>query len=383
MSESELKRTPLYDLHVAAGAKMVEFGGWMMPVQYSGIIAEHKKVREAVGVFDLSHMGRVYVGGRDAERFVQMLATNDASKLAVGQVQYSLICNLDGGIRDDILVYRLGDGEYLLVVNASNRTKVLGWMDELLGGVGPAEGAQVGAPLQKAGVAITDRTLETVMVGIQGPASASILQPLTDLPLESLRYYRGAPGKVMGAEGYLSRTGYTGEDGFEVILPIEAGRRLWQRLEKDAAAAGGGLAGLGARDTLRLEAGMPLYGHELGEGTNPFEAGLDRYVELGKPELVGRDALRRVAAAGPARRLVGLEVTDRAIARQGTPVMAGGAEAGAVTSGSFSPTLDRSIAMALVAAGVAATRPSLEVSVRGASHPAVVVELPFYKRKRK
>jgi aminomethyltransferase len=354
---------------------MVEFGGWLMPVQYLGIVAEHRKVREVVGVFDLSHMGRVYVDGPDAERFLQMLATNDVSRLAVGQAQYSLICNREGGVRDDVLVYRLGDGEYLLVVNASNRGKILGWMHEILLELRDREGG--------AQVSITDRTVETVMVGIQGPSSTALLQPLTDLPLESLGYYRSTTADVMGSESFVSRTGYTGEDGFEVIVPVDAGRRLWKRLERDAPVLGGGLCGLGARDTLRLEAGMPLYGHELGEDVNPFEAGLGRYVHLEKAELVGRDALLRVAAVGPTRRLVGLEVTDRAIARQGTPVVSEGREVGAVTSGSFSPTMDRSIAMALVSAEVASRRPSLEVTVRGVAHPAKVVDLPFYRRKGK
>lgn len=373
--ESELRRTPLYDLHLAAGAKMVEFGGWLMPVQYAGIIAEHKKVREAAGIFDLSHMGRVYVGGGDAERFLQMLATNDLSRLAVGQVQYSLICNREGGVRDDILAYRLGDGEYLLVVNASNRPKILGWMDEVL--------SDLRSRARSVQVTITDRTLETAMVGVQGPSSMALLQPLTDLPLAGIGYYHGAPARVIGVEGYISRTGYTGEDGFEVVLPGGASRELWQRLEQAAPGVGGALCGLGARDTLRLEAGMPLYGHELGEGVNPFEVGLDRYVHPDKPELVGRDALLTIAATGPRRRLVGLEVTDRAIARQGTPVVAGGGEVGRVTSGSFSPTLDRSIAMALVTPEVASERPPLEVSVRGAAHPASIVNLPFYRRRRK
>ncbi|MHB0869830.1 MAG: glycine cleavage system aminomethyltransferase GcvT [Chloroflexota bacterium] len=401
--ENGLRRTALYDLHRAAGAKMVGFGGWDMPVQYAGIIAEHKKVREAAGIFDLSHMGRVYLKGPGATHFLQALATNDVEKLAIGQVQYSMICNREGGVRDDILVYRLGargpgggaqgpalrtwagetpalpggtgDGDYLLVVNASNRLKVLGWMDEILG-----ELRGRGGPVE---VTIEDRTLETVMIGVQGPSSAALLQPLADLPLEGLRYYHGTPGRVMGAEGYLSRTGYTGEDGYEVILPEEAGRRLWQRLAEVASGGAVALAGLGARDTLRLEAGMPLYGHELGEGINPFEAGLGRYVKLEQPELVGREALLKVAESGPARRLVGLEVTDRAIARQGTPVVAGGSEVGQVTSGSYSPTLDRSIAMALVKPEVATDRPPLGVSVRGAVHPAQVVDLPFYHRRRK
>ncbi|MGE5618535.1 MAG: glycine cleavage system aminomethyltransferase GcvT [Sphingomonadaceae bacterium] len=394
-----LMRTPLYDLHRAAGARMVGFGGWEMPVQYSGIVAEHRMVRESAGAFDLSHMGRVHVKGPDATRFLQTVTSNDVEKLAVGQVQYSLICNRQGGVRDDILVYRLGgesaaltpvnvpsgtftpserergDEGYLLVVNASNRVKVLGWMGELLDELrtrgGPAD------------VAIEDRTLETVMIGVQGPSSMEVLQPLSYLPLGQLRYYHGAQGRVVGVEGYVSRTGYTGEDGFEVILPVEAGRRLWQKLSEAASSGAVALAGLGARDTLRLEAGMPLYGHELGEDVNPFEAGLGRYVKLEKAELVGRERLLELERSGPRRVLVGLEVTDRAIARQGTPVVVGGTQVGAVTSGSYSPTLERSIAMAFVEPEVALSRPPVEVSVRGTAHPARLVDLPFYSRKRK
>lgn len=373
--EGELRRTPLYDLHLEAGAKMVEFGGWLMPVQYAGIIAEHREVRETAGIFDLSHMGRLFVRGIDAVPFLQALATNDVTRLALGQVQYSLICNRQGGVQDDILVYRVGEAEYLLVVNASNRLKVLGWMDEVKAGLRERAGS--------ADVSIQDRTLETVMIGVQGPSSVALLQPLTDLPLEGLRYYHVAPGRVMSAEGLVSRTGYTGEDGFEVILPAEAGLRLWQQLARVAATDAAALAGLGARDTLRLEAGMPLYGHELEETINPFEAGLERFVHLEKPELVGREALLEVAASGPRRRLVGLEVLDRAIARQGTPLMVGGEEVGAVTSGSYSPTLDLSIAMALIGSEVAGTRPPVEVVIRDTAHPARIVDLPFYRRRRK
>ena len=370
MSENhEPRRTPLYDLHLAAGAKMVEFGGWLMPVQYDSIVAEHRMVRRAVGLFDLSHMGRIYVEGRDAERFLQILTTNDVSRLAVGQAQYSLICNEKGGVRDDILVYRLEEREYLLVVNAANRAKILEWMDWLMAAHAPQ-------------MSVRDRTLETVMVGVQGPAAERFLQPFVDGGLGDLRYYRGSTMKVGGGDGFVSRTGYTGEDGFEVILDSELGTRLWGEMQAVLPSVGGALCGLGARDTLRLEAGMPLYGHELGEDINPLEAGLDRHVRLEKPDFVGREALVRVAAMGPVRRLVGLLVKDRAIARQGTPVLRDSTEVGAVTSGSFSPTLEQSIAMALVATKVATERPEVEVSVRGVAHPAAVVDLPFYRRPR-
>lgn len=374
MEDRTLSRTPLYDLHVAAGAKMVEFGGWLMPVQYSGIIEEHRKVRSSIGLFDLSHMGRLSVSGPDSTRFLQALATNDLRKLDSGRVQYSLICNRSGGVRDDILVYCLGESEYLLVVNASNRPKVLGWMGQIKEWLRGEKGT--------ASVEIQDQTLETVMVGLQGPLSQQALQPLASLPLETLRYYRTSLGIVMGIEGLISRTGYTGEDGFEIIVPADVGQSLWEGLSMAVAEQGGVPAGLGARDTLRLEAGMPLYGHELDETINPYEAGLDRYVRLDKLELVGREALQEVESAGPKRRLIGLEVSDRAIARQGTPVTVDGVEVGRVTSGSYSPTLDRSIAMALVRADLATSRPPMEVSVRGGSHEACVVELPFYRRAK-
>ncbi|HEX2988781.1 MAG TPA: glycine cleavage system aminomethyltransferase GcvT [Chloroflexota bacterium] len=374
MDDGTLSRTPLYDLHVAAGAKMVEFGGWLMPVQYSGIIEEHRKVRSTVGLFDLSHMGRISVSGPDCAQYLQALATNDLGKLEPGKVQYSLICNRSGGVRDDILVYCLGKSEYLLVVNASNRQKVLGWMGEIKEGLKEQKGS--------ADVDIEDQTVETVMVGLQGPLSQQTLQPLTSLLLDPVRYYRSSLGTVMGVEGLISRTGYTGEDGFEIIVPADAGSALWEELARAVAARNGVLAGLGARDTLRLEAGMPLYGHELDETINPFEVRLDRYVHLEKSEMVGREALQEVASSGPKRCLIGLEVSDRAIARQGTPVMLDGVEVGRVTSGSYSPTLDLSIAMALVRSDVAAARPSLCVSVRGGSHEAHVVDMPFYRRAK-
>lgn len=368
-------KTPLYDLHLQAGAKVIEFGGWLMPVQYSGIVAEHRKVREAAGIFDLSHMGRIYVSGPSAAGFLQWLATNDVSKLSLGQVQYSLLCNRSGGVRDDILVYRLAESEYLLVVNASNRLKVLRWMEEM--GDAWLKGAGSGD------LTVDDRTLETVMIGIQGPQSEAVLTALADVSLGSLRYYHATAGRVMGEHGLVSRTGYTGEDGFEVILPVEGGLRLWRRLVEEASAGRVALAGLGARDTLRLEAGMPLYGHELNENVTPLEAGLARFVRMEKGDFAGRDALLLMAESGPKRQLVGLEIPDRAIARRGTPVLAEGIPAGQVTSGSYSPTLDRSIAMALVGSDRVGGQTPLEVAVRGAAHPANIVSLPFYRRKRK
>lgn len=372
--QNEPFKTPLYEQHLEAKAKVIEFGGWLMPVQYTGIVAEHRKVREGAAIFDLSHMGRVQIAGPAAARFLQFLTTNDLSKLAIGRAQYSLLCNRAGGVRDDILVYRLADSEYLLVVNASNRIKVLGWIEDIKASSFKDAGAS--------DFTVDDRTLETVMVGIQGPQSESVLRSLTDIELKQLRYYHVSQANVIGEKGLVSRTGYTGEDGFEVILPVDAGIRLWRELSKRVATGEVALAGLGARDTLRMEAGMPLYGHELDETINPLEVGLSRFVRMDKGAFVGRDALLLVAQNGPKRRLLGLEMPDRAIARQGTQVMAAASRVGQVTSGSFSPTLERSVAMALVDADKADGHLPLEVIVRGTAHPANIVSLPFYSRKR-
>jgi aminomethyltransferase len=369
------KRTALYELHVAAGAKMIDFGGWEMPVQYEGIISEHNSVRESAGAFDVSHMGRLSVSGGNAEAFLQYVATNDVARLEIGQAQYSLLCNREGGVKDDVLIYRLADERFLVVVNASNREAVLSWFDEVR-----KELAQKrGRPLD---LGVDDRTLETVMIGVQGPGAMELLQPLTAVSLEQLKYYRAQSGEVAGGEALVSRTGYTGEDGFEVILEAEAGRQLWERLSDQRASGTLALAGLGARDTLRLEAGMPLYGHELTEQINPIEVGLSRVVRLDKGDFVGREALAAVAADGPARRLVGLVVEDGAMARQGTAVEVDGAQVGEVTSGSFSPTLGASIAMALVESSVPADAP-LQVVVRGQPHPCRVADLPFFHRRRR
>jgi aminomethyltransferase len=373
--KTEGRRTPLYDLHVSAGARMVDFGGWEMPVQYGGIISEHTAVREAAGAFDVSHMGRLMVSGADAEAFLQYAGTNDVTRLEDGQAQYSLLCNRDGGVRDDVLIYRLSETEYLVVVNASNREKILSWFDEL----GQELSGSAGGPRN---VAITDRTIETVMIGVQGPKAVEMMDPLTQGAAGQLGYYRARPVTLFGGEGLISRTGYTGEDGFEVILDIDPGRRLWQHLKELAGDGALALAGLGARDTLRLEAGLPLYGNELDETINPIEAGLSRLVKLSKGGFVGRDALSGIAASGASRRLIGLIVEDGAIARQGSRVEARGVDAGEVTSGSFAPTVGGSISMALLNSGVAGDA-GLQVVVRGQPHACRVVDLPFLERRKR
>jgi aminomethyltransferase len=371
--ETAYNRTLLYNLHVEAGAKMVEFGGWLMPVQYRGILSEHRKVREATGVFDVSHMGRLFVTGADAGEFLNSVATNDVVDLAIGQVRYSLVCNREGGVKDDMLISRLDDEEYLLVPNAANRVKILQWLDEI------RQDFRGG----RADIDFQDRTLETIMIAVQGPTAAEVLQPLAGIDLTGLKPFQIARGPVMGAKGLVSRTGYTGGDGFEVVVSEEAGIRLWRRFMEEASYREIALAGLGARDTLRLEAGLPLYGQDLDEAINPLEAGLGRFVKMEKSDFIGRAALARVAENGPEMNVVGLQVEDGAIARHGAVVLAGGRVAGSVTSGGFSPTLQCSIAMALIAAETAKARTPLSVIVRGNAHLSHVVDLPFFHRRRR
>lgn len=367
-------RTPLYSRHVAAGARLIDFSGWEMPVQYGGILEEHRAVRERAGLFDLSHMGELWVEGPGAGEGLAATLVSDPPALALGRAQYSLVCVEDGGILDDLIVYRVGPERFLAVPNAANRTAV-------------AEA--FGQRLAPFAAQLDDASLRTALVAIQGPRAAGILAPLTDVDLTALRYYAIATGEVAGLPAHVARTGYTGEDGFELFLDWAAAPSVWDALL--AAGAGEGLipVGLGARDTLRLEAGMPLYGNELSLDTDPYAAGLGRVVKLDKEApFVGRAALERVAAAAPRRRLVGLILRQRGIARHGYPVFvpserpADRPAAGQVTSGTLSPTLGQAIAMAYVPADQAAPATMLEVGIREARVPAEVVPLPFYRRPR-
>jgi aminomethyltransferase len=366
---AELLRTPLYDLHVAAGARLVPFGGWSMPLQYSGIIAEHQAVRGAVGLFDLSHMGRLYFRGQPGRALLQHITTNDVEALAPGRAQYSLICAEDGGILDDTVAYNLGD-EHLLVVNASNRLKVLTWLGR------QAAAANLAAT-------VDDLTGETAMLGLQGPLAEAVLQPLTALDLSALRFYAATSGSVAGLTALVARTGYTGEDGFELVVRAADGPDLWQALAARRDPAQPVACGLGARDTLRLEAGMALYGHELDEATNPFEAGLGRVVKLEKGPFAGRAALQALSRREPDRRLVGFQMVGRAVPRQGYPILVSGAQVGKVTSGSFSPTLGKGLGLAYVQASAAEPGRLVEVLIRERSEPARVVALPHYQHRRR
>jgi glycine cleavage system T protein (aminomethyltransferase) len=360
--------TPLVETHRALGARLIEFGGWLMPVQYTGIVEEHRAVRERAGLFDLSHMGELFVEGPDAGAALAAALVSDPPSLAVGRAHYSMICAANGGIVDDLIVYRLAPERFLVVANAGNAQVVSDELAERLRGFGAV---------------LDDRSLATALCAVQGPKSAAILQPLTKVDLSGLRYYAIAEGAVAGIPALVARTGYTGEDGFEVFVEWGRATELWDALLKAGRRRGLVPCGLGARDTLRLEAGMPLYGNELDLDTNPFEAGLGRVVKLDKTaDFVGRAALERVAREGPAKRLVGLVVRGRGIARHGYPVFAGDRRTGVVTSGTQSPTLNVPIAMAYVAPGDAEPGTIVDVEIREQRVAAEVTALPFYKRPR-
>jgi aminomethyltransferase len=361
-----IQQSPLAATHEALGARMVEFGGWLMPLQYSGILEEHRAVRSKAGLFDLSHMGELFVEGAGAAAALGYALTTDPGTLKVGRAHYSMICVPAGGIMDDLIVYRLGDERFMVVANAGNAGAVSDALAERCSGFE---------------VVLDDRSLATALVAIQGPLAAGILASLTTVDLSGLRYYAITEGAVAGIPVMVARTGYTGEDGFEVFVDPASAGHVWDALMESGGPTGLVPVGLGARDTLRLEAGMPLYGNELGLETTPFEAGLGRVVKFEKAgDFVGRAALEKAAVDGPRRRLVGLVLRGRGIARHGYEVFAGERDTGVVTSGTMSPTLGQAIAMAYVSPGDAATATILAVSVRDQLIPAEVVSLPFYRR---
>jgi aminomethyltransferase len=367
--EAPLHETPLTHVHRSLGAKLIEFGGWLMPVQYNSILDEHRAVRERAGLFDLSHMGELFVEGSEAGQGLATSLVTDPRTLKVGRAHYSMICQDDGGILDDLIVYRLGEERFLVVANASNAHVVSDALAERLSGLKAV---------------LDDHSLTTAMCAVQGPASEAIVGPLTDLDLDALRYYAIAEGRVAGIPSVIARTGYTGEDGFEVFVEWGRAEELWHALAEAGRPLGLIPVGLGARDTLRLEAGMPLYGNELDVETNPFEAGQGRIVKLDKDlDFVGREALAEVAEQGPAKMLIGLVVTGRGIARHGYPVWNGDRRTGVVTSGTQSPTLGKPIAMAYVAPADAEPGTILAVEIREQRVEAEVVALPFYRRQRR
>lgn len=367
---SPIKKTPLNARHRAAGARMVEFAGWDMPVEYSGITAEHMAVRTRAGVFDVSHMGQIEMAGADALALVQWLTCNDASRLGVGQVQYSALTTPAGTFVDDVLVYRLGSDHFMLVVNAGNIMKDHEWIVTQT----RAHGGDV---------AVVNASSRYALIAIQGPQAQAVLQALTDIDLPAIKYYWFATGEVASVKATVSRTGYTGEDGFEVFVPPGQAERVWDALLHAGKSIDIRPCGLGARDTLRLEAAMRLCGSDMDEQTTVLEAGLGWIVGWTKADFLGADVLRRQKAGDLTRRLVAFEMRDRAIARHGYAVMKDGKQVGVVTSGTQTPFLRKAIGMAMVPIGLTGIGTTLGMEIRGHVVPAEVVSEPFYKRPGK
>ncbi len=369
-----LAQTPLHDWHAAHGGRMVDFAGWSMPVQYTSIVAEHTATRTAAGLFDISHMGRIRFDGADAARFINSIVSRDISDLKPGGIRYALVTNDQGGVKDDVLVYHLRDGAggsyYLLVVNASNRPKILDWIDDQLA-------ARRG---DFADVSHTDLTHDWAMIAVQGPAALALAQPLVDDDLAALKYYTGLESRIAGHGGIVSRTGYTGEDGVELIVGNGVVEKIWTSLLEAGRERGVRPCGLGARDTLRLESGMPLYGHELTEEHQSAASRAEVCGQPGERRLSGPRPAARAAQDESLPRLVGLELEGKRPAREGHPILAGGRPIGHVTSGTFSPTFQRPLAMGYVAPAHAKPGTKLQVDIRGQLAEATVVRLPFYRR---
>lgn len=369
-----LRTTALNAVHRASKAKMVDFGGWDMPVEYAGLISEHMAVRTAVGLFDVSHMGDIQLRGPGSLAAVQQLCMNDASRLQIGQAQYSAMLTPEGTFVDDVIVHKLSDNDYLIVINAGTREKDVQWVRQQIG--------------RMPSVHINDFSDYYTQLAIQGPRAQETLQKLTDVDLASIKNYWFTWGKVCGLYNVLiARTGYTGEDGFEIYIPsdVPTSERVWNEVLEAGREFGIVPCGLGARNTLRLEAAMALYGHEISDTINAMEAGLGRYAKLDKPDFVGKSALEAIqAAGGPTQKLVGLEMIDRGIARDGYPVCAlTGEKIGVVTSGSPAPFLKKNIAMAYVPVATSEPGTELAVEIRGQLVRAQIVPLPFYKRPKK
>jgi len=370
-----IRKTALNAVHRQMGAKMVEFNGWDMPVEYpsaGGIMAEHNAVRTGVGIFDVSHMGDIRLAGDGAFEAVQHISMNDAARLAVGQAQYSALLYPEGTFVDDVIVHRLSEEEYLLVINAGTREKDFDWVRD---------------NTRKFGCAVEALSDDFTQIAIQGPKGVNLLQKLTDADLSTVKFYWVTRGTVCGLKNILiARTGYTGEDGFEVYIPADeaTSERVWKEILSAGKEFGAVPCGLGSRNTLRLEAKLPLYGHEISDTINVWEAGLDRFIKMEKSEFIGRGALEKAKAAGVKRGLVGLEMVERGIARDGYKVLdEAGKEVGYVTSGSPAPFLKKNIALAYVPPALAEIGTKLKVEIRGQGVGAQVVPTPFYKRPKK
>lgn len=358
-----LRRTPLYEAHRRAGAKMVQFAGWQMPVQYHGVIAEHLAVRRAAGLFDVSHMGEIEVRGHGALELCQQLTANDVARLGVLQAQYNLLLNERGGVIDDVIIYRVKADAYLFCVNASNSERDFAWIRGHGGGA----------------VEVENQSALYAQLALQGPVAAAILQPLTAFDLTQVKSFHCAFADITGIRCMVARTGYTGEDGFELYCRGTDVEKLWNGLLSAGAPEGLVPAGLGARDTLRLEKAYPLYGHELDDNTTPLEAGLQWVAKLSKADFIGRDALMKQKAEGVRKKLVGLELVGPGIARADYPLFKNGRKIGRVTSGTQSPSLAKAIALGYVASEEAAIDNRIDVEIRGRHIPAKIVPLPFYR----
>ena len=361
-----LKRTPLYNTHLSLGAKIVDFAGFEMPVKYSSLIEEHNAVRKNCGLFDVSHMGEIELRGHNAFFAVQWLTTNNIGRIGDSQAQYSLLCRPDGGVIDDIIVYRLKEDHFLLVVNASNTDKVFEWIKENT----------------RKDVTIENTSESTAQIALQGPMAEKALSCVSDFNASNLRPFHLLPGKVCGISLAISRTGYTGEEGFELYLNSMYAKDVFEGLLEGAKALGIQPIGLGARDTLRLEAGYPLYGSELTDETTPIEAGLKRFVNLDREGFIGKDVLLKQIEDGVDKTLVGLEMTEKGIARGGYKIFDGEKEVGSVTSGTHSPTLARAIAMGYIDPLYSEPGTVVSIEIRGELKKAIVTKMPFYKRTK-
>jgi aminomethyltransferase len=368
MSSGNLKRTPLNAVHRALGGKMVDFGGWDMPVQYpAGVIEEHMATRTRAGLFDVSHMGEIWVEGPDALAFVNRLTTNDVTKLVDGQAHYSALTNDSGGVVDDLLVYRFGPENLLLVVNAATTDKDWGWIT---------------SHKEDGNLSLRNASADYCQIAIQGPKALGILQQMTDTDLNSIKYYHFTTGQVDGVDAIISRTGYTGEDGFEVYADPSRAEHLWNKMLETGESERILPCGLAARNTLRLESAMSLYGHELSDEISPLEAGLGWITKLGKGDFIGSDALSAQKEAGMKRKIVGFEMREPGIARDGFDVYVGEEKLGTVTSGSPAPFLKKNIGFAFVPVEFANTGQQIRIDVRGKRLLAEVVPTPFYKREK-
>jgi aminomethyltransferase len=369
---SPLKSTPLHTWHQANGGRLVDFAGWSMPVQYTSILDEHHATRKAAGLFDVSHMARIRFDGAGADKFLDGLLTRRVEGLAPGKVRYSLMTNEAGGILDDVLVYSLEDDDgtpfHWLVVNAGNREKISAWLQKHLASTNE--------------VTMKDVTLETAMIAVQGPMALSVLKPIIEADLAQLSYYTATVATVLGHRALISRTGYTGEDGCELVVSASKAASVWQTILDRGAQMGFRACGLGARDTLRLEAAMPLYGHELSESTNPLEADLEFAVNLKDRQFIGSDALNGVKAIGLAKKRVGIEVDGKRPPREGYAMYAEGEKVGQLTSGAMSPTLQKGIGMGYVPVALSAPGTEFEIDLRGTREKARVIKMPFYQRAK-